>query len=152
MPRWSCGTAPASGTYIGLHYSIPAFPSFILPSLPHSSITFFGGPPLQVKEKHSLYCLSLNFFNERNKRSVGWTTCSEMHQCREEESKRRKGGINRLNDKKEQCCDSEQLVFPSVDRPRFFWCVCVWVCTRVRARLIETDCPVIVHFRAGLCS
>lgn len=33
------------------------------------------------------------------------------------------GGINRLNDIKEQCCDSEQLAFPSVDRPTF--CVCV---------------------------
>ncbi|TMS05769.1 Serine/threonine-protein kinase BRSK2 [Larimichthys crocea] len=45
------GQLPASGMYIGLHYSIPAFPSFILPSLPHSSITFFGGPPLQPVRK-----------------------------------------------------------------------------------------------------
>lgn len=48
----------------------------------------------------------------------------------------------RLNDKKEQCCDSEQLVFPTVDKP----CFCVPVCVRVFAHLMETDCPVIVHF------
>lgn len=52
----------------------------------------------------------------------------------------KKGGINRLNDIKEQCCDSEQLAFPSVDRPSF------GVCVRARAHLIETDCLVIVHF------
>lgn len=52
----------------------------------------------------------------------------------------------RLNDKKEQCCDSEQLVFPSVDRRCFWVCVCVCVCTRVRACLMKTDCAVIVHF------
>lgn len=62
---------------------------------------------------------------------------------KEEEEEEGGGGINRLNDKKEQCCDSEQLVFPSVDS----LCLsCVSVCARVRARLMETDCPVIVHF------
>lgn len=56
------------------------------------------------------------------------------------ERRRRRGGggINRLNDIKEQCCDSEQLAFPSVDRPTFCVCVC--------AHLIETDCHTIVHF------
>ncbi len=49
-----------------------------------------------------------------------------------ERERKEKGGINRLNDKKEQCCDSEQLVFPTVDRPCFL-CVCVYVCTHVSA-------------------
>lgn len=40
----------------------------------------------------------------------------------------------RLNDKKEQCCDSEQLVFPSVDRRCFWVCVCVSVCVDVYVR------------------
>lgn len=60
---------------------------------------------------------------------------------------REEGGINRVNDKKEQCCDSKQLVFPNVDGPSL---VCVCVC--VHAHLIETDCLVIVHFCAGLRS
>lgn len=54
------------------------------------------------------------------------------------------GGIIRLNDIKEQSCDSEQLVFPSVDRRCFRVHICVC--------LMETDCAVIVHFWAGLCS
>ena len=68
-----------------------------------------------------------------------------MHRCSEEEEgeEERGGGINRLNDKMEQCCDSEQLVFPSVDS---LCLLCVSVCAHVRARLMETDCPVIVHF------
>ena len=67
-----------------------------------------------------------------------------MRKRKRKKKKRKRGeGINRLNDKKEQCCDSEQLVFPSVDS----LCLsCVSVCARVRARLMETDCPVIVHF------
>lgn len=32
------------------------------------------------------------------------------------EQKGRDAGINRLNDRTEQCCDSEQLAFPGVDR------------------------------------
>lgn len=48
------------------------------------------------------------------------------------------GGINRLNDIKEQCCDSEQLAFPSVDRPTF----CVCVCTLNRDRL-SCDCSFL---------
>lgn len=53
-----------------------------------------------------------------------------------------KEGIIRLNDKKRQCFDSEQLVVPSVDRHCFGAFVYVHVC----AHLIETDCPLIVHF------
>lgn len=61
----------------------------------------------------------------------------------------RDAGINRLNDRKEQCCDSEQLAFPSVDGQSLVRVgavvsvsvsVCVCVCVRVRAHLIETDC------------
>lgn len=137
-------------TSVSITPSLPSHPSFSHPSLIPPS--HFLEVLLCKWKKNIPYTVYLLISSMRDERSVGSTTCSEMHQCREEESKRRKGGINRLNDKKEQCCDSEQLVFPSVDRPRFFWCVCVWVCTRVRARLIETDCPVIVHFRAGLCS
>lgn len=72
-----------------------------------------------------------------------FTTASALR-CREKESDRAKeeeGGIIRPNDKKGQCCDSEQLVFPSVDR-RLFLCVCVRTCVC----LMETDWAVIVHF------
>lgn len=86
-----------------------------------------------------MYCSSLHVSKERRK-ILSSVTCSEMQQWREKEKERRRGGINRLNDIKEQCCDSEQLAFPSVDRPSFV------VCVRARAHLIETDCLVIVHF------
>lgn len=56
-----------------------------------------------------------------------------------EEQKRRDDGINRLNDEKEQRCDSAQLAFPSDDRPSR-------ARARAGARSIETDCLVIVHF------
>lgn len=51
-------------------------------------------------------------------------------QRQREKRRRRGGGINRVNDIKEQCCDSEQLAFPSVDRPGVlcvlgYMCVCV---------------------------
>lgn len=65
------------------------------------------------------------------------------------ERKQRDTGINRLNDRKEQCCDSEQLAFPSGDRQslvRVGVVVSVCVCVCARAHLIETDCLVIVHF------
>lgn len=58
-----------------------------------------------------------------------------MLKRREKERKRGKGGIIRLNDKKEQCCDSEQLVFPSVDRR----CICVFVCMYVCACALDGD-------------
>ncbi len=48
-----------------------------------------------------------------------------------------RGVIIRLNDKKEQCCDSEQLVFPSVDRP--CCCVCVCVCVYMCACAPDGD-------------
>lgn len=59
----------------------------------------------------------------------------------------RNTGINRVNDKKKQRCDSEQLAFLSVDRQSLA-CVGVAVSVGVRAHahLIETDCLVIVHF------
>lgn len=58
------------------------------------------------------------------------------------------GGINRLNDTKEQCCDSEQLASsPSVDRPGVLVSAGLHACTHTH--LIKTDCLVIVHFGAG---
>lgn len=44
------------------------------------------------------------------------------------EQKERDAGINRLNDRKEQFCDSEQLAFPSDDRQSL---VCVGVVVSV---------------------
>lgn len=66
------------------------------------------------------------------------------------EQKGRDAGINRLNDRTEQCCDSEQLAFPSVDRQSLVRVgvvlrACACVCASTHAHLIETDCLVIVH-------
>lgn len=54
------------------------------------------------------------------------------------EQKGREAGNNRLNDRKEQCCDSEQLAFPSVNR-RGLVRVGVVVCVCARAQLRGRD-------------
>ena len=58
--------------------------------------------------------------------------------------RREEGGINRLNDKEEQCWDSEQLAFPCVDGPvlLFFFCASMCACTLDGDRL-SCDCSFL---------
>lgn len=130
------GLDPASGRSISLHESTrPSVPSLIplfFLKLPHSPLTSSSSTKQAVKA--FVLLLFPHLLKERQK--IG-RLVTHTHT-----GGRGGGYIIRLNDKKEQCCDSEQLVFPSVDRR------CLCVCVRVRVCFNRLSCDCFISERS----